>query len=228
MQTVDSISVKTLISQEAKGVEEFVEGSAVARIGNQQEYDGAIETAKVVRAKKKDIEVKRKSIVDPINKSVKDINGLFKPLLNRLELFETGLKRICGVFVQEKEREALERQRAAQAAADKERAKLARQADRQEAKGDNAKAEVTRMISETIPTPVATAQVQKSGLYNVKRYKATVRNKAEFVRWCLVSDRLEYLEIKESLLNSEATKTVGERQWPGIEIVKSVESRMRG
>ena len=228
MQTADTLSVKVLVSEETKGIEAFVESSAVARIEDQPQYDMAIETAKAVRGKKKDLEVKRKSIVDPINKSVKDINGLFKPLLNRLELFETGLKRICGTYLQEKEREALERQKAAQAAADKERAKLAKQAERQEAKGDSAKAEITRAVADTVTTPIVVPQVKKSGLYNVKRYKVAVKSKTEFIQWCLSGGHLEYLTINESMLNSEASKTAGERQWPGIEIVTSVESRMRG
>ncbi len=79
-----------------------------ADLVTQEDLNLAAELLRKVKAKFKELDGQRKSVVEPINKSVKTINGWFKPVLDVLRNTEKVLKKKMATATEE----AFERRRA--------------------------------------------------------------------------------------------------------------------
>lgn len=259
--------VKSLVDVKMSEVDAFISGSAIVQIQNQETYDQVTDVAKAVRKKAKELEDVRTSIVKPINDSVKRINELFKRPIEKLELFESGLKKTCTAWLQKQEQLRLEEQRRRDEEARKERERIEAEARKQREKEEAARraqeeaerkaresqnaeerkrleaeaerrrreadkaaaaAETKEQIASTVVAPtVESPVVGARGMYTVDKYTAQVEDKKAFLAWVIQSGMLEYVEVNESMLSKEAQSTKGARQWPGIKVVKSLDSRMR-
>lgn len=122
------VEAQATAEQVASEVTLFIDSAKVPAIQDQTKYDEAIAMQKEARRRAKLIEEKRVELVTPLNETVKKINAFFKPAIERLTSFETGLKRICQSYLDEKEAERLEAQRKADEIARKEREKIEAQA----------------------------------------------------------------------------------------------------
>ncbi len=135
---------------------------------------------------------------------------------------------------EEKQRQEAERLRleAEQAETEKEREKLLKQADKKEVSAEKfstsaAVREEMAQAAEAAPLNVlVAAPVKAAGQSVVMRYKSAVQNKAEFVRWCLESGQLHYLEINTSMIDKAAAASKGSSEFPGIVIESSQDLRV--
>ena len=110
--------------------------------------EAAAEELRSIKAKRNDIESKRKSIVDPINKAKDAIQALFNPALALLDQAEAKLKRAIGAYQDEQRRIAVEAQRKADEEAARERARLQAEAAAAEAKAREQADELRRKSEE--------------------------------------------------------------------------------
>lgn len=213
--------------EKIKNVDEWLEVTSVSLIDTQEAYTEVTDKTKDIKRMLKDLEALRVSATKPINEGLRVINGMFKTPMERLKKLEAGLKRLMTTWLQDKERKRLEAQREAEELAKKERDRLAKQADKQEAKGKVESAEITRSIAETIVADETQAIDKGAGVWTVTTWEASVVDKNMFVEWCLKSGMLDYLTINESMLKKEAQMSKGGRQWAGIKVEKRVNTRMR-
>ena len=137
--TDDLVLAEKIISDRRTEIDVFISGTAIAEIKDQSQYDSAIEIGKAVKTKYQETEAKRRELVDPLNEVVKKINAGFKKILEPLEAFERGIKRVCVDYQGEQERIRQEAQRKAQEAARIERERIEAQARVQREKEDAAR-----------------------------------------------------------------------------------------
>jgi len=263
---METLEVMQDVEKKGSEIDQFISEVVVPTVETQEQHDEAAGLAKTVRKRWKDMEEWRVSTVKPFNDGVKKINNGVKPLIERLQIFETGIKHTCTSWQKEQEKIALDEQRKLDEIARKERerieaqARLAREKEeaariaeaearrkaqeatdaaerkkleaeaerkKKQAEAAAAKAEVKESVASTVVAPVFASKSEKKGIYTVDIYTAKVMDKSKFIQWVLSSNMLEYLTVNESLLNKEARATKGERQWPGVEIIKTYDSRMK-
>lgn len=84
------------------------ENAAMFKVDSDRMFEFAAEDLKKIKGLQKEVEAKRKSIIDPLNQSIKTINELFKAPKSYLEDAEDFLKdnMACYIQAQEAEREA--------------------------------------------------------------------------------------------------------------------------
>lgn len=99
-------------------------------IADNDDYGMAAEELAQVKAAHKAIEAKRTAITVPMNNALKAVNDLFRQPLAALAGAEDLLKRSMLTYSNEKDRQAAEERRAAQALIDAERKRLADEADK--------------------------------------------------------------------------------------------------
>lgn len=130
-----------------------------------------------------------------------------------LETAEKAVKKAIGFFDLE-EQQRIDRENAkaradAEALAAKEKAKLEKQADKHDAKGNGIIADDLRQQAQEVAPVVHTQTVQKvAGSGTRKNYKAVVTDKSKVP--------LEYLEVNISALNRVGNATAGQTVVPGI------------
>ncbi len=121
-----------------------------AVIASDADQIAAIDALNILAATRKALDGARDSLVRPLNAKVKEINGAYKPLLDRLEKAETQCKQSIGAWREsERKRIAAEQERIRRENEERERA--ARQAERLEAE---------RVIAETIAAAKAAGMTQ--------------------------------------------------------------------
>jgi hypothetical protein len=222
-----SYNVPESAQVKVKEVEAWMDSVGVATITDQPAYEGALSITKQIKLKITEIDLERQKITAPLNDALTAANDFFQPMIKKLQSFEAGLKRTMIAYLQERERVRLDLERKAREDAEKLKASLEKKADKQEEQGKPESAELTRSMAETV-TAAAPPPVNKgTGAYTVETWSANVKDKDAFVKWCIEANRLEYLEVNMSMLNSEAKQTKGQRTWPGVETEKKVDMRIR-
>lgn len=135
----DLARAEIVISERKSEIEAFIGGASIAVIKDQPGYDSAVEIGRAVKTKYTETEARRRELVDPLNDVVKKINAGFKKILEPLEAFERGIKRVCMDYQQEQERIRIEAQRKADEEARRERLKIEAAARAQREKEDAAR-----------------------------------------------------------------------------------------
>lgn len=209
------------------GVNAFIEQNSAVVIVDQESFDAVDATTRDVKKRITALKDEYKGIVKPLNEAKDKITALFKKPIEAYENFFNGQKKKSSDYLLEKERERRENQRKVDEAAAKERARLEKLADKQEAKGKTDSADMTRSIADTIVSPLVQPSVQKGGTYNVEKHTVIITDPAVLLKWILDNNHLEYITFNQSLFNKEAQSTKGRRTWPGTKNDKKFEPRYR-
>jgi len=131
---------------------------------------------KAIKDYVKRVDSLRKELVDPLNATVKKINDLFRPALDTATEADKLLGQKMGAFQTEQENKVRIQEAKAREAAEKERVKLERQADRLEDKGKGDQAQAKREEAEAVPTPVFAPPPKPKDAYFREEWKYTVTN----------------------------------------------------
>ncbi|MBT9166900.1 MAG: hypothetical protein DDT19_00224 [Syntrophomonadaceae bacterium] len=187
-------------------------------ITTQEQNEKASAFLKVVKARYKELEEKRKAITQPLDTAKKEVQELFRRPLEMLGQAEGIIKTAILSFVQEQERKAGEEQRRlqelAEKEAEKERKRLEERAQRAEAKGKEEKAEELREQAkevEAIAPVLAQPDIRVEGV----SYRDLWR--AEVVDVSLVPR--EYMIPNQQALDKIAQATKGVIQIAGVKFV---------
>lgn len=202
------------------------------KINDKETYIKAGDVLKGLKIRKKDIEEDRKSIVKPLNDTVKNINSRYKPLIEEIDTLISSLSNNMVKFAKEEEErekkrreEELEkaRQEAENARAEAQ-AKL--EAEKLEASlfGDNVEKveEQTNQSLENIDREIAKKEAESTITNNtVKSEKCTTYTVSEWKFEIVVPEKVPYLytvpcekKIREAVKN-------GERNIEGVKIYET-------
>jgi hypothetical protein len=171
-------------------------------------YSEASAELEPIKAKIKELEATRVSLVNPLNDTVKRINNLFKKPISICEQAESAIKQKMIAWVQHKDKLAreeqarIEREQAAirQAAIEEER-RLMLEAERLAAEGkteeaEQAKQEATLAIVQTaVIEPVASVkdQLKGTGASISRPWTAEVTDKMAFIKYVAAHPEFEHL-----------------------------------
>lgn len=149
-------------------------------IENDDDFAMAAEELRAIKAKGKQLEEKRVSLVEPLNKVVKAINDLFRGPIGALTSAEGTFKSRMVEYSTQKERKAAEERRAAQAAVEAEQRRLREQAEQIEAEARARQ----RVADEEAARVAAAARAEAERLQREgdEAAAAKVREKAEAAR----------------------------------------------
>lgn len=201
-----------------------------AVIASDADQIAAIDALNILAATRKALDGARDSLVRPLNAKVKEINGAYKPLLDRLEKAETQCKQSIGAWREsERKRIAAEQERIRRENEERERA--ARQAERLEAErviaetiaaakaagmtqddavelavleAQDVKAvEVVRTVAPV--TPAATISGSLGQVQGRRVWKMSVVDAASFMTWAFADQAraLRYLHIDDAMLRQD-------------------------
>lgn len=162
-----------------------------------------------VKEQAKNIEKIRKFFVDPLNKQVKEINGLFNPKIEILEGVESKVKRLIGNYAMEQEKIRRDEERKLQEAHAKEMAKLEKKADK---KGE----EFIPTVAPTIQEAPKTIQSEIGKTTTIKVWKFEILDNQKVPR--------EFCEPVDSLIRN-AVKN-GIREIEGVRIYEDVQVKI--
>jgi hypothetical protein len=215
-----------------KEAHEFCNSITKIVIITEDEYVNNCELTKKVTEYSKKIEKERKTILQPLNDTVKAINNYFKVGQNPLSNLRDKLRKSLSVYTAEQERKRLEAQRKANAEAEKERLRLAAQAKRDNEKalkaakeGKAKKAEAFQersAIRQNMAEKVVAVEIPKEvpkveGISYRTDWSAKVVDRKKFFEYCIQHNKFEYLEINTYLLNKHAKEFKNTIELPGIE-----------
>jgi len=102
------------LESEQDEADQSIELLEALKIETAEDQDFAASILLDVKAKHSELETRRKSVVQPLNGVVREINSWFKPVRDRLERAERLLKTKIAAYIQEQE---ADRRRALEAAA---------------------------------------------------------------------------------------------------------------
>jgi flagellar biosynthesis GTPase FlhF len=210
----------------------MVMGITCVAITDDATLQSAGATLRTLKALKDDLEAGRKKLKEPFLEGGRVVDNMFKTpttiCTDQVSTFERAISSYMFKKQQERAREEAnaraEHQRAQQEAAAKaaeaqQKAEEARDAgnfkaaERHEAKAEK----FEQKVAEAMPTMPAQPAAKVEGLTIVKRHKARITNKAEFIREVCRREQWGLLDINEAALNSLATVMKGEGTFPGVE-----------
>lgn len=235
LATVESTEVTEAVDQVAQKVALARKEAEAIEVNTPEQAAVAAEYLQDFKAKKKDAEKRRKLITDPLNKSLKEVNALFKEVTAPLEeadsivrgkvaVYQTEQQRIAAaeqakLEAERREQERLaaeERARAeavaqeARAAAEAEQNEKAREAaEKAQAEAEVKAREARQLEAQTQAAKAPVAETQKlAGVSTRTVWKFEVVKQFEVPR--------EYTKINEQAIRSAVSD--GVREIPGVRI----------
>ncbi|MBA7470152.1 hypothetical protein ES707_05430 [subsurface metagenome] len=231
--TNDSKELIPIQSKElVKEALDFCQSIAEIVIMTEDEYVNNCEVTKKVTNYSKDIDKKRKELLEPLKKQKAIINDYFNGVLNPIENLREKLRNSLTDYTEKQKQKRLEVKRRADAEAEKERQRLAAQAKRDKEKarkaaeeGKTKKAEAFQersavrqeMAEKVKPVEIPKEVPKVAGISYRTDWSAKVVDIEKFIAYCLQYKKFEYLEINMSLLNKHATDFKDTIKLPGIE-----------
>ena len=174
-------------------------------------YNEAAQRLKVVKAALTQIEDARTRITKPINESLRETNRQAKEAAAPWLAEEVTIKRAMISFADEQERQRREEQRLLNEKAEKERQRLLEHAQRNAAKGNEAKAESFEERAAAVVAPVVQREAPKvEGVSIPKVWTFEITDSALIPR--------EYLVIDETRIRKVVGALKGETNIPGVRV----------
>lgn len=135
-------------------------------------YEAAADDLKAVKAKFRELDAKRKEIVEPLNKAVKAVNDLFRPPLDYLTEAESVLKGALLTYDQEQEAKRKAEQERQEALAHAEQARLRAEAEAATRAEREARMEAERIEREAREKSAAEARAAAAAIAQAKTAEA--------------------------------------------------------
>lgn len=183
-------------------------------------FEAAALDLQSIKTAQKALEEKRKKVTVPLNAVVKAVNELFGAPAAALEKAEKVIKTAMTSYQLLEEKKRRDAQAAAEEAARKERERLEAQAIKAADKGQVEKAAALQATAAAIPQTVeiASAAPKVSGIAMRGTWKATVKDKAAFVKFVAENPMwMNLLDVNEQALNGLARSQKSALQLPGVE-----------
>ncbi len=199
-------------------------------VTTQPEYEAAGVFIAMLKDYARNLEKDRKSIVDPINQSVKKINARYKP---KSDAIDTAIEQVNAKMVayyRAEEKKRLQAEAEAAEAARKEKERLEARAAKAEASGKVEKAAVLAQAAEMINTnPIApVTEKQTAQTTMVTTYSARVYDLLSLVEAVAAGKApLAYIEANMSALNSAARSQKETLNVPGVKAVSETNVRSK-
>lgn len=177
---------------------------------------------KAIKAKAASLEEQRKSITKPMDDAKKAVMDLFRGPTELLAKAEGILKGKLLAYQQEQQRKAAEAQRAAEAAAEAERKRLADEAAKLEAEGRAGEATVQRAIAEMVvaqPVTTVAAAPKVAGLATRTTVEFEVVDKLALVQHIAQHPELIALVVEDSVKLRAYVRGLGlDCKLPGVRV----------
>ena len=223
---VEPISTEVAVRAQQEAPAMLKQAEAIV-ILNQAQYEGANNVLKIVKAKYKDLDAKRKEITKPLDQAKKAVMDLFREPLEILNKAEYSIKLMMIAYTDEQDRLRREEQRKAELAAkaeeDRKRKILEERAKKWNAKGSTAKAEELQEQAEDVRVEaqvVAPKMEQAKGVSMSDKYSAIIINESLIPR--------EHWILNLSGLNKIGQASKGTMKIPGVEWKKEKILSSRG
>lgn len=127
-------------------------------------------------------------------------------------------------------RKAAEARKAAlNAESEAERIRLQKEAERAEAKAEtlNQKAEMKQSVAETVVAPIVQTVQKANGFSTVKKYRGEINDLKAFVKYCIESDQMNFIQVDEGAIDRVLQATKGAMKFPGVAVIETEETRVR-
>lgn len=165
-----------------------------------EQYEAGAADLRRVKGAAKRLEDTRTGITKPINDSLRRINEFFRAPAERLTRIERQIKAALSTYVVEQERQRQLEQARLEAAARKEREKLAAQAAKAEAAGREERAAVLAERAAAVVAPVAQHAAPKvAGLSYREVWKFRVKDESQLPREYLTPDLAKLDKVVQAL-----------------------------
>jgi len=217
------------ISPLSAGIDQLEGQVTRAEVSDDDSLSKAGDLYKIIGSQEKKSEDARKKLVQPLNLHVKWINNQFKPLTERLKLIKNSLKGKMDIFVAEKTRIEQEQAEAARKAAEEEALQRAAELEKQgQAEVADKVIEAAAELPSTVPKSAPARGDYGSTTSARTDWKAEIVDIKAFLQ-AIIDGHIpeDYIEIKQSKLNSLATAKKVEKTNFGIKIFKTVSASIR-
>jgi len=206
-------------------IEAFIQPAMSVAVKTKEDCSSALTIARTIKSFGKEIEERRKKIVDPLNKEVKRVNSLAKDILMPLEAAERHIKRELALFDMKLEKERLEAKAAAEQAfkREQEMIKAAEKQNELDAMFSDNTELTTNIIEEA---KVLSKENLTQGIQEANKNKVTGTQKVwnfEIVSELMVPRA--YLKIDEQAIRLAIRN--GERDITGIRIFQETRVSIR-
>jgi len=205
-------------------VREFARNAQTLVVSDLASRDGAALQLREVATFMKVLDDNRKQRTRPIDAAKKAVMDEYKPVETELATARMAITAGISTFDRAERMKALEAQQAADEAAAKERARLAKLAEKAEARGDTAKADEFERRSEFVATqaPVAVPPPKLEGVSTRQVWKFDVVDASQLPNRYLVPDMVALGAAVKSL-GADATNVI-----PGIRVWAEETAVVRG
>lgn len=202
--------VKELTAQSAQ----LLALSSTYKVATADQYNGAGDELKRVKAAQKRLDDLRKSMTRPLDAAKKAIMDFFRAPEDQLARAESGIKRAMIAFSEEQERIRREEQRKAEEAARKERERLEAQARKAAESGKAEKAEQLEERAAAVVAPVIQREPPKVAGVSVRKvWKFEITDPSKINPTFLMPDETK-IRKQVLALGADAASIVG----PGVRI----------
>lgn len=222
---IEGQEAETLARSAELRASELLATAEQVRIATVEEYEGAADWLKQIKARAKAIEEQRVELTKPLNATIKKINDLFRRPADLLQKAEASLKRGMLSYQQAEERKRLVEQERLRELARKEEERLRKLAEARavtaEKKGDLERAEAIRENVPTIPVPVvAPVTVPKvAGMATRELWKCEVTDVMALVKAVAAGEvPSEAILPNDKYLGQTARALKSNLRWPGVRV----------
>ena len=215
--------VNEIPQEEQSAVLAIQEQARSLAVRSQEELDFASGLLRDIKTRRAALEDKRKEMKAPIIEAGKQVDGLFKPIIEELDAAERVIKvDKIQPYLTGQERIRREQERIAQEAAEKERKRLADLAAKRAAEGKEEKAEEFQARAEAVPVPFVPPTVQApKGMSQRDNWTACMVDMMELIRAAAGGNALaaSMLEFNQTEANKKAKALKNSVAVPGVQFV---------
>lgn len=190
------------------------------KITTPAEYEASTDEIRQIKARQKELQSRKDSVIKPINEALRKARELFKPAETALAEAETVVKHEIARYSAEEEKKRRQEHARLEEQARKEREKKLEQARTAEVAGKSERAAVFLEQAATTVSPVAKAAVPKAeGVSFVERWKFEVKDPSRVPR--------QYLMVDEKKIGQVVRALKGDANIPGVRVyaVRDVSAR---
>jgi hypothetical protein len=215
--------VNEIPKEEQTAVLAIQEQARALTVRTQEELDYASSLLRDIKTRRGALEDKRKEMKTPILEAGKQVDGLFKPIIEELDAAERVIKvDKIQPYLTEQERIRREAERQAQEAAERERKRLADLAAKRAAEGKEAKAEEFQARADQVPVPFVPPTVTApKGLSQRDNWTAVMVDMMEIIQAAASGNALaaSMLEFNQTEANRKAKALTNSVTVPGVRFV---------
>lgn len=180
-------------------------------VANPEQYVQAGDALKRVKGAKDRLEKLRKSFTQPLDQAKKAIMDFFRAPSDQLDQAESRIKRAMIGYSEEQERIRREEQRKADEKAERERQKLARQAEEARLAGKTERAETLDLRQAAVVAPIVQREAPKvAGTALREVWKFDITNEMDIPRGFLIVDESKIRKVVQAMK--------GDTNIPGVRV----------